>query len=295
MSCLLDIPDLVEEMLIGTVVEIAGLPEIQVAGVLAAVRKTVDQDADAITDKGLGLYGLSVEDLQLTGIVKCGVDPEQLINDILEDPSVFTGKDNVTSSLDLTGPEEFPCDTVAAKLARDRAKALQQKLMMEVMAAKMANLALQGVTGVDDQETATYIGQSSKFSPFDIIANIAGTIGDVAGSVIVALGLIAAAGALIGALKNADILGKLKGFGKKIASLPELATDTLASAMSAVNSGVDSIIGSSKIPSAGDPTITANAGAAGISAGTGGLLDTATDAAGGVLDLTSEIPKDKYV
>ena len=292
MSCLLDIPDLVDEMLIGPIDPIAGLPAIQVGGVLAAVRKTVDQDSTAITDKGLGAYGLSIADLQVTGIVKCGVDPAQLIEDILADPSVFTGKDNITSSDDLTGPEELPCDTIAAKLARDRAKALQQQLMAAAIAAKMANLRLQGVEGETDQEIATLAGQSSKFSPFDIIANIAGLAGDILGAAIDALGLIAAAGALIAAVKNVDILGKLKGFGAKIASLPELATDTLASAMSAVNSGVDSIIGSSKIPSAGDPTVSASSGAS-------GLLDSATSAvtaaAPKILDTVTEIAKDKYI
>jgi len=282
MSCILDIDDIVEEMLIGPVTPIAGLPEIQVAGVLTAVRKTVDQPSTTISNKGLGAYGLSIADLQLTGIVKCGVDPEQLIEDILADPSVFTGKDNVTEVADLIGSPEEACESVADRLAREQAAALQQKLMNAAIIANMDSLKLQGVTGETDQETATLAGQSSKFSPFEIIANIAGTIGDIAGAAMDAIGILAAAAALIAVVKNADILGKLKGFGKQVASLPELATDTLTSALGSVNGGLDSIIGSTRIPSVSD--ITASAAEAG-----GSILDSVTSIAGDTLDSVTSI------
>ena len=73
MSCEIDIKDIVNEMALpGTIVPVQGLPANQVAGVLAAVKTTVDQDCDVISDKGLGCYGLSLSDLQVTGVIKCG-------------------------------------------------------------------------------------------------------------------------------------------------------------------------------------------------------------------------------
>lgn len=250
MSCALDINDIVDEMKKGPVT-IAGLPDIQASGVLTAVMKTVDQDVDAIGDKGLGAYGLSIADLQLTGIVKCGIDPTEVITEALADPSVFTGKYGVESVNDLLPrAATSPCSEAAALAERQRKAALQQRLMNDKINANMASLQAQGVEGTTDQETATLAGQSAKFSPFDIIANLADKAGDLLGSAIDALGVLAAAAALIAAVKNADILGKLKGFGASIASLPDLATNTLSDALSSVNDGVDSIVGSSRIPSA---------------------------------------------
>ena len=78
------------------------------------------------------------------------------------------------------------------------------------------------------------------------------------------MGALAAAGALIALIKNADILGKLKGFGAQIASIPELLTNTIS--MADTDAGADSIVGSSKIASiassAGDTLLDAGKGLA---------------------------------
>lgn len=251
MSCELDIDDIVVEMAKqGNITVIAELPVEQVAGVLTAVVKTVDQASDVIsTAKGLGSYGLSLGNLQLTGVVKCGFDFDQDIITALSDASIFTGKHGVHTVEDLTGPSPTSCETTADKIARERAEGLQQSLMVEVITSGMNDLQMQGGYAADstDQERASLAGQSSKFSPFEILGNIAGTIGDVLGAAMDSLGALAAVAALIAVIKNADILGKLKGFGAKIASIPELLTDTVD--MADTDADADSIVGSSRIAS----------------------------------------------
>ena len=251
MSCALDIDDIVAEMAKDwTIGPIAGLPADQVAGVLTAVIKTVEQDSYvATTAKGLGSYGLSLADLQLTGIVKCGFDFDADILVALSDPSIFTGKKGVNSVIDLTGPTPTSCESVTAELERKRAEGLQQSLMHDVIVRNMNSLSAQGYVTDDqsDQELANLAGQSSKFAPFEVIGNILGTVGDVLSYAADSLGALAALGALIAVVKNADILGKLKGFGAQIASIPELLTNTIS--MADTDAGADSIVGSSKIAS----------------------------------------------
>ena len=123
--------------------------------------------------------------------------------------------------------------------------------MNQVIKEKMDDLRLQGVlTGEEtDEELAEIAGMSSKYSTENIVDKLAGRVDELLGSAMTALALIAAAGALIAKLKNADILGKLKGFGKKVAALPKLATDTISGAISDVDDGADSIVGSARIPS----------------------------------------------
>ena len=265
MSCELDIDDIVAEMAkLGNIKPVWGLPTDQVAGVLAAVVTTVDQDSYVVsTSKGLGSYGLSLADLQLTGVVKCGFDFDEDILVALSDPSIFTGKNSVNNVIDLTGPGPADCESVIADLKRKEAAGLQQQLMNEVIIANMNSLAAQGyVTGdQSDQELASLAGQSAKFAPFEVIGNILGTVGDVLSYAADALGALAALGALIALIKNADILGNLKGFGAQLASIPELLTNTIN--MADTDAGADSIVGSSRIASIASSTGDVIAGAAG--------------------------------
>jgi hypothetical protein len=124
--------------------------------------------------------------------------------------------------------------------------------MNNVIAKKMTDLVNMGVLTGDetDQEIANLAGQVSKFSVFDVLANTLDKLGDIVSAAMDALGALAAAAALIAVIKNADILGKLKGFGAAIASLPNLAFDTVDTAD--VDAGVDDIIGSARIPSIAD-------------------------------------------
>ena len=274
MSCNLDIKDIANEMKKGTIDPRFGLSASQMAGVLTAVVVTVDQDVDAISAKGLGAYGLSALNLQSTGVVKCGVDPTQAIADILADPSVFTGRYGVNSSDDLLN------------------EALQQQLMTNVITSTMNDLAAQGAITCGETDMAELAGQASEFSSTDIIANIAGNVSDLLGSAMDALGALAVAGALIGAVKDADILGKLSGFGSEIASMPDLSIGTIDT--SALDAGFDSIVGSARIASAADPTTSAASNASSfLTAALPGLVLAATALTAG--DTRTEIPSTEYI
>ena len=247
----------------GNVTGFGGLTPVQVTGVLTAIIKTVNQPSNVVTaDKGVGSYGLSLADLQLTGVVKCGFDFDQDLLVVLADPSVFTGKHAVNKIEDLLGPTPTDCESVLARIERERAERLQQELMNEVMASNINSLTATGnlASDADASEVAALAAQSTKFSPFELLGNALGTIGDVLGFAIDSLGALAALGALIAVVKNADILGKLKGFGADTASVPEQSTDTIDTADT--DAGADSIVGSSRIASLAGKAGTAVAGAA---------------------------------
>jgi hypothetical protein len=78
-----------------------------VTGVLAQAKNLVGQAANVITnEKGLGSFGLSVEQLEKVGIVKPGVSKllaggAASITSLLKSPAVFTGKDGIKSAEDL--------------------------------------------------------------------------------------------------------------------------------------------------------------------------------------------------
>jgi hypothetical protein len=241
MSCELDINDIIGELGKSSLSSVSGLPSDQVAGVLAAIANTVGQDSTEINN-GLGTYGLTADDLELTGIIKCGFSLDDELATALADSSLFTGKNGVNNVTDLTGSPPEDCETAAARINRERAAALQQKIMNEAIAAKMKELGLQGgLTGDEtDQELASLSGKVSKFSIDTVLAGV-----DTAMN---ALGVLAAVGALIVVVKNADIAGKLSGFGSAATSEPEQETDTIDE--SDTNENVDAIVGSSRVPSA---------------------------------------------
>jgi hypothetical protein len=78
-----------------------------VTGVLAQAKNLIGQAADVITnEKGLGSFGLGVEQLEKVGIVKPGVSKllaggAASITSLLKSPAVFTGKDGIKSAEDL--------------------------------------------------------------------------------------------------------------------------------------------------------------------------------------------------
>ena len=76
----------------------------QTIAVLATIAKDVNQAPDEVSEKGVGTYGLSKENLESTGVIKPGIglsnDPLDLPV-ILDDPSVFTGNHGVTALIDL--------------------------------------------------------------------------------------------------------------------------------------------------------------------------------------------------
>jgi hypothetical protein len=75
----------------------------QVQGLLAQIANFVDQPADVMTnDKGVGLYGLDCQQLEMSGYVKPGTyrqfifDPSPLTS-VLSAPGIWTGRNGISS------------------------------------------------------------------------------------------------------------------------------------------------------------------------------------------------------
>ena len=78
-----------------------------VTGVLAQAKNLVGQASDVLTnEKGLGSFGLGVEQLEKAGVLKPGVSKllaggAASITSLLKSPAAFTGKDGIKSAADL--------------------------------------------------------------------------------------------------------------------------------------------------------------------------------------------------
>lgn len=76
----------------------------QVTGVLAQAKNLVGQAYDKMTDlKGVGSFGLDIKQLESSGIVKPGTSRlvesgVSTLTSVLKSPTVFTGKDGITSA-----------------------------------------------------------------------------------------------------------------------------------------------------------------------------------------------------
>lgn len=80
---------------------IASMTQSEVTGVLAQAKQSVGQAASLVTDaKGLGEFGLDINQLEKAGIVKPGMaalaaQTGAAITDVLKSPAAFTGKDGI--------------------------------------------------------------------------------------------------------------------------------------------------------------------------------------------------------
>jgi hypothetical protein len=80
---------------------IASMTQSEVTGVLAQAKQSVGQAAGLVTDaKGLGEFGLDINQLEKAGIVKPGMaalaaQTGAAITDVLKSPAAFTGKDGI--------------------------------------------------------------------------------------------------------------------------------------------------------------------------------------------------------
>lgn len=265
MSCAIEIKDLVLEIgKPGILIPVPGLTTDETAGVLTAILKTVDQASDVISDNGLGTYGLSIADLQLTGVVKKGlslVTEADALAGILSDPSVFTGNYDVTDVDDILNNE-----------------GLQRELINDVMVKNVKDLGLQGL--LKGLEIAALIAGiaalAAKFSIADIkqhFANLLSGVTNLLDDIMTELSDLASYAALMIATKSADLLSFVKGIGSSV-SLPVLEVGTIE--IPDINANVDSIVGSLKIQSAGDIEAAAQA-ATKLSVETTGITDLASD------------------
>lgn len=106
---------------------IGSMSTTQVTGVLAQAKNLVGQAYDKMTDsKGVGSFGLDIKQLESTGIVKPGTSRlvesgAATLTSVLKSPTVFTGKDGITSASSL----------LASSSTQDKA---QQTLMAQGVA-----------------------------------------------------------------------------------------------------------------------------------------------------------------
>jgi len=281
MSCVIEIKDLVLEIgKPGILIEVPGLTTDETAAVLTAILKTVDQASDVISDNGLGTYGLSIADLQLTGVVKKGLSlatEADALAGILSDPSVFSGNYDVNDVDDILNNE-----------------GLQRELINDVMVKNVNSLFLQGLLkGIELAAILAGIAAlAAKFSIEDIkqhFANLLSGVTNLLDGVMSSLSDLASYAALMVATKTADLLSKLKGIGSSSVSLPVLEVGTIE--IPDVNANVDEIVGSLKIQSVGEIEAAAQGATADALAGvdTTGITDLALNAQ---VDLTAlpEIP-----
>lgn len=69
----------------------------EVQGLITTTEKYVDQDPDTITDTGIGTYNLTPQNLEQAGYLKPGTSNYPDFACVIGTPSVWTGKDGVTS------------------------------------------------------------------------------------------------------------------------------------------------------------------------------------------------------
>ena len=91
------------------VASMAGLDPRMVTAGLSAVQKIVDQPSSVLSNsKGLGSFGLDVKQLESSGFVKPGTSnilnqAGTTISNVLKSPTVWTGKDGISSASQMLG------------------------------------------------------------------------------------------------------------------------------------------------------------------------------------------------
>lgn len=87
-----------------------GLSKQQITAGLGQASKLANQSYDLVSDaKGLGKYGLQVDQLETAGVLKPGTTSKYIdsglgtVTDVLNSPSVYTGKSGIRSQDDLLG------------------------------------------------------------------------------------------------------------------------------------------------------------------------------------------------
>lgn len=83
------------------------LTNVEMTSVLAQYKKLIDQPADVATNKGVGEFGLTPEQLEAQGYLKPGTvntflsTNQNTLLTVLKSPQVWTGKDNILGIKDL--------------------------------------------------------------------------------------------------------------------------------------------------------------------------------------------------
>lgn len=223
---------------VSAVAPIAGLNPAQVTGTLSAVSGLVGQASSLMSNtKGVGSFGLDAGQLEKAGFLKPGTSSFVTgtglgtLTSVLKSPSVFTGKDGVSS---IDGLLNNPT--------------LQSTTQQGLMASGVAGLSTQGI---DVSKLATDLQGG--------IATIASKSVDAAASL--AKGAISSATSALSSLTasvpdpssimkecgfSTSFVDDILGDAFKEEETPQPAVDTVSRAT--VDAATNRIIGSSKIP-----------------------------------------------
>lgn len=128
----------------------------QVKATLAQAQKLVGQDYSLISnDKGVGKYGLDVQQLERSGVVKTGTASRYLaqnvnqVTDVLKSPSVYTGKLGINSQADLLASSSKQDLIQTGLMASGVAGLKNNGIPTDLMnTAALAGTALVGAKGV---------------------------------------------------------------------------------------------------------------------------------------------------
>lgn len=228
----IEISDVIKESKSGNIEAVGGLAKEQTVGILANVKKEINQAPDVITDKGLGSYGLTLDELQTVKVVKSSVTINVDLETTLNDKSVFTGKHGVNKVGDLLGNED-----------------LQKKLKQEAISGKMAKLKQDGVfSGFEDVAVIAGIAGAAALFSSDAIKSFAN--GTASPEITAGIDAAKSSGEFAVNMvdtKASSTLEAVNGIGGGSTKAVKSATDTIQTPE--LNKGVDEFIGSKRVPS----------------------------------------------
>ena len=203
-------------------------------GIIANQTSKVSQGVGDISEKGAGKFGLTLSQLEQTGAIKSNLglstDPADL-DDILSDPSVFTGKKDIASKLDLLNNEN-----------------LQGEIYQESVASTLADLEATGaISGLETpSEIAGVVGLAGEYDA-DAITDWANGTGSAELSALMDKGAKSSQYAVdLIDKKGTDLIGKIQaGATGAAVTIPVLAKDTVD--LGSVTAGAEEILGNNKI------------------------------------------------
>lgn len=229
----LEIKDIILEGKSGNIRAVAGLPKSQTTGLLAGIKKKTDQADDVVSEKGLGSYGLTLEKLQIAGIVKTGITEGVDLETTLSDSSVFTGKKGISNVNVLL-----------------RSNALQKQVMQDVISKNMTSLQQEGVLTGDETEVelAGFAALAANYSVDEIKDFVNGTASPDLAAEMAGVQDDAESVATLIQTKASSIMDTISGIGGGAAAAVESATNTIK--LDDINKALDDFIGSKRVPSA---------------------------------------------
>jgi hypothetical protein len=209
----------------------------QVSGMIAQQAKQIGQAVTDITEKGIGKFGFSVDQLEDIGLVKPGTAAlaaaTQNISEFMKSPQIWSGVDGIKGINDLLGSDK-----------------IQDQLQEKLLSLKFTELDTQGILDSipNTSDIAGLVQSAASFGTENVAALINGKldsiVGGALGSVNEVIGKINSVAKLVGFA--ADFVGfKLPGSLKKAKRVVGYVGKTVRGG---VDSSVTEIIGNDKVP-----------------------------------------------